>query len=201
MPESQATTCGGRCASVTNNCGQPIDCGGVCRLCTTCNAATGECDPNPATVGQACGSVGTCQENGTCECASCPDCTICNRDTGECEPEPATAGQVCGSIGVCLADGTCQCPSETTAVTMTYAPTNDSDFCMVVAHLRAFTPNTSVAAVVTESLAGLIFPISTESVTTDACGNADSQLFSFIRGPFLGVDVDGFSSGYARVTC
>jgi hypothetical protein len=208
VPESQATTCGGRCASVTDNCGQPIDCGacdcGVCPLCTTCNAATGDCDPNPATVGQACGSAGICQANGTCDCPSCPDCTICNRDTGGCDPNPATVGQACGSIRVCLADGTCQCPSETTAVTLTFSPTSDPRFCAVIAHLRGFTPNSSLVAVSTRRVlpGGPISFTSSLTVTTDACGNVDTGLFSF-RNSGLGfnVDVAGVSSGFVVMVC
>lgn len=208
VPESQATTCAGRCASTTNNCGQPVDCGacdcGACPLCRTCNSATGECDIDQAATGQACGSAGICQADGTCECASCPDCTVCNRDTIACEFVPAAVGQACNRIGVCLADGTCSCPNETTAVTITYAPTNHPDFCMIVAHLRAFTPNTSLTAVVTNlTPSGRIFTEGTRSVTTDACGNADSELFSFnnTRGYSMNIDVDGFSSGFALLTC
>lgn len=106
-PDSLAQTCGGQCGSVTNNCGQSVDCGSCkcatnCGTCETCNPQTGACVPDPARLGQVCGAPGqVCQADGTCWCddTSCPVCRSCHR-TGVCT-------NPCRSAGCC--DGvTCQ---------------------------------------------------------------------------------------------
>ena len=111
--ESVAQTCAGTCGTVSNNCKQPVDCGScacdpACAVCQTCDAGTGECIPDPAQEGDACGQVGqVCLADGTCWCTetSCPVCRSCHR-SGECT-------NPCASAGCC--DGvTCQ-PGDTDA--------------------------------------------------------------------------------------
>jgi hypothetical protein len=90
-PESIAQTCAGKCATITNRCGGQVDCGpcscGACSICQTCNSATGQCVPNAATAGQACGSTGqTCGGGGTPGVCGCTPTTC------------AAQGKNCGSI-------------------------------------------------------------------------------------------------------
>lgn len=110
-PESLAQACAGQCGSVTNNCGQDVDCGScvcdpACAVCQTCDARTGQCIADPAQNGDACGGIGqVCQADGTCSCdeTSCPVCRSCHR-SGECT-------NPCASAGCC--DGvTCQPGTE-----------------------------------------------------------------------------------------
>lgn len=58
--ESVAQTCAGKCGSVQNYCKKPVDCEpcncGVCPICQVSNVATGQCIPDPATAGDACGN-------------------------------------------------------------------------------------------------------------------------------------------------
>lgn len=112
-PESAAQTCAGKCGSVTNTCGQSVDCGSCvcsppCGICQTCDVTTGQCLPDPQQQGDACGAPGQiCQADGTCSCddTSCPVCRSCTR-SGECS-------NPCSSVGCC--DGvTCQ-PGTTNA--------------------------------------------------------------------------------------
>ena len=111
--DSVAQSCADVCGSVTNNCGQTVDCGScvcdpACPTCQSCNAATGQCVPDPAQQGDACGKTGqVCLADGTCACTetSCPVCRSCHR-SGECT-------NPCASVGYC--DGsTCQ-PGNTNA--------------------------------------------------------------------------------------
>jgi len=94
-----------------------------------------------------------------------------------CDPNPETVGQACGSAEVCQTNGTGQCPSETTAVTVSFAPTGNDLFCLIVAHLRAVTPNTGLVAVATEKTVIGGPDHHSLSLTTVACGNVDSQLY------------------------
>lgn len=75
---------------------------------------------------------------------------------------------------------------------------------MLVAHLRGFTPNTSIDVVTTQrTQLGNILPVGTQSVTTDLCGNADHELLSIFNGSgsSMKIDADGYSSGFVFVTC
>ncbi len=106
-PVSVAQTCAGKCGSVPNNCQQLVECGScacdpACPVCQTCDAATGQCIPDPAQQRDACGAAGqVCLADGTCSCteSSCPACTTC--DGGGVCSDP------CDGSGCC--DGhTCQ---------------------------------------------------------------------------------------------
>ena len=134
-PSSLAQTCAGKCGSVTNNCQKVVDCGSCvcdppCGVCQTCDAQTGQCVPDSAQRGDACGGLGQiCLADGTCACddASCPVCRSCTR-SGECSNpcssagccdgvtcQPGTTNDACGNGGVtcvvctgqeqCLDDG------------------------------------------------------------------------------------------------
>ena len=111
-PNAKATTCAGKCGSVTNNCGQAVDCGScacqpACDDCFTCDESTRTCKVDPGQEGKACGSTGqVCQQGGTCACdaTSCPDCQTCGTDG------------ICAGCAGCCDAGTCveTCPSCTT---------------------------------------------------------------------------------------
>jgi hypothetical protein len=119
-PESRATTCAGKCGTVTDNCQQGVDCGSCvcdppCGICQTCDAQTGQCVPDPQQKGDACGGMGQlCQADGACSCddTSCPVCRSCHR-SGECTNpcrsagccdgttcQPGTNNDACGNGGV-----------------------------------------------------------------------------------------------------
>ena len=86
-------------------------------------------------------------------------------------------------------------------MTLTFSPSPiDPNFCDLTAHLRALTPNSGLLVVTT--LEGRSDPYNTQTVTTDACGNADSGLFSQANnGLKFNVEVDGVSSGYQAARC
>ncbi len=79
VAEAKATTCAGKCATVTNNCGTPVDCGActctpACAACQICQGPTtpGTCVPDPDQVGDGCGAPGqVCQSDGACACDVC----------------------------------------------------------------------------------------------------------------------------------
>jgi hypothetical protein len=82
-PESRAKTCAGRCSTVRNTCGEPVDCGPCtcatgCPECQTCDTATGLCVTAPNGMacddGDPCTQTDTCQ-NGTCVGSNPVDCT------------------------------------------------------------------------------------------------------------------------------
>src|SRR4051812_6966081 len=114
-PESDAKTCAGRCGTIPNNCGQPVDCGScacaaACPVCQTCNSNTGRCETNPAFLGLVCAAPGqVCQGDGTCRCDddSCPSGQRCNGLACICDETSCS-----GSGRFCLEDGTCTCDSE-----------------------------------------------------------------------------------------
>src|SRR5262245_21602944 len=79
-PDPLTTTCGGKCGSVVNNCGAPVDCGTcacnpACPPCQTCDAASGRCVP--AANRTNCGGSNICC-NGVC----CSGCCSTRRQTG-----------------------------------------------------------------------------------------------------------------------
>lgn len=111
-PDPKATTCAGTCGTVTNNCGQSVDCDGCdtsqCLICQghTCVSTCGTC--------QAC-SGGSCQptSTGTCQTAGGSAGSCC---AGECCPSSCRClssgnGIFCysGRIGgdVCSSDADC----------------------------------------------------------------------------------------------
>jgi hypothetical protein len=99
-PQSLAQTCAGKCATVIDNCGTPVECGSCvctpsCPECQTCNERTGACVP--AFADDACGDPPTCvgglaTPSGTCDRA------------GSCQPgspvacDPLTCdGDICAT--------------------------------------------------------------------------------------------------------
>jgi hypothetical protein len=114
-PESVAQTCAGRCGSLENNCRQavdcgPCDCGGPCPVCQTCDASSGQCVPDPATVGQECAPGMHCKSDGSCTVVcdagyhACGSCCSAN-------DSPLTCGDRCTPCGPGEScDGaTCRC--------------------------------------------------------------------------------------------
>lgn len=110
VSQAQATTCAGRCATITDNCGKAVDCGPcactpTCSECQTCDAATGQC--GPAANGTSCTGAMCC--NGAC----CPTSTpVCKNEICQL----CTAHSECPANHLCLADGAClacdvTCPS------------------------------------------------------------------------------------------
>jgi len=96
-PVPDATTCGGKCGNVVNNCRQTIDCTAVCANAGCC-AGDGSCQPG--TGNAACGPVG-----GTCDI--CPALDVCfNRDcctpvNPSCEPTSCNQTNNCGQLVNC----------------------------------------------------------------------------------------------------
>ena len=102
---SVATTCAGKCGTVTDNCGSQVSCGpcacGSCSNCQTCDAATGLC-VNVAnrtrcgdTDGRCCNGVccdGCCRGNGSC--GACLAFTTSSRHTGN-------LGGLAGADAIC----------------------------------------------------------------------------------------------------
>lgn len=85
-PPSDAATCAGKCGTVQNSCGQAVNCTALCVGC--CDGGT--CRPGFAT--QACGKNGAA-------CTACTDCTSC--DNGTCAPG-------CGSCATCNGNNVCE---------------------------------------------------------------------------------------------
>lgn len=117
QPDSTAQTCAGKCGSVTNTCGQAVNCGSCtctpgCEPCYTCQERgpneRGVCVIDPDREGKPCGSGGqVCQQDGSCACE--PACTGktcgpdgCGGSCGACD-----AGQACTTEGVCCTPTTC----------------------------------------------------------------------------------------------
>jgi hypothetical protein len=129
-PEPPAETCAGKCATVINTCGDPVDCGPCtcgtgCPQCQTCNPATGLCDPVANGTGcddeNACTQTDTCQ-NGVCvganpladgQCCGAPNAgTRCQR--GTCVPATATVAECqgrCGTGSVSICGQAANCPN------------------------------------------------------------------------------------------
>ena len=100
MAEPVAQTCAGRCGGVANACGTAVDCGAcacaaACPACQTCDVTTGQCVPNAALTGQACGDGQICQAAGVCACdaVSCGACRSC-QGSGACSA-------ICDGTGCC----------------------------------------------------------------------------------------------------
>jgi hypothetical protein len=114
--ESAAQTCAGRCGTVVNHCGSPVDCGScacssACPACQTCNATTGRCETNPVFLSQACGFPGQiCQTDGTCTCAGggCPAGQRCNGIVCICDVTSCSAG-CCDETGTCQINNDAAC--------------------------------------------------------------------------------------------
>jgi hypothetical protein len=109
MPEPQPTTCAGRCGTITNTCGEAIDCGPC--SCETCQAG-------PSCCGTACVDLQGDQHNcGSCghrcttgeicrnrQCVSSCTPTTCTAEGTEC----GTIADGCGGILQCGSCGLCQ---------------------------------------------------------------------------------------------
>jgi hypothetical protein len=132
-PKPDQETCQGKCDSVENNCGDPVDCGGCPQGQTcddgTCTSSSGTCGPadcGPPSdfndlilvngqcqckadgfgYGPNSGPVGICQRNASCSAFCAPCC-----------PGGLELGDPCGPDGsglVCVSDegpfGVCDCP-------------------------------------------------------------------------------------------
>ena len=83
VPETEATTCAGKCGTQTNNCGISV----TCSACTTC--PNGACD-NGETCSSCSADCGSCCGNGDCDNGeTCGDTNVapeCNDDCGACPP-------------------------------------------------------------------------------------------------------------------
>lgn len=122
-PDSAAQTCAGKCGSVTNNCGQRVDCGSCvcspsCPVCQVCDGSRGLCVPNAAVRGLWCGEHGepgqVCQINGACRC----DATSC------------PAGKLCLGQQCVDPQGTCPTSADTCDVTVT-CNGNEQCYCRI----------------------------------------------------------------------
>jgi hypothetical protein len=134
-PTSRARTCEGRCGTITNRCGKPVDCGPCtcttgCPQCQTCNQTTGLCDPVVNGIGcddgNACTQTDTCQ-NGVCvgsnpvvcnspdECQNLPG--TCNSANGQCAYPNKATGTTCTTVACGQCDGTGTCASGCNAAT------------------------------------------------------------------------------------
>jgi hypothetical protein len=117
VPNSLAQTCTGKCATVIDNCGAPVECGScvcepLCPECQTCDERTGRCVP--AFAGDACGDLptcvgglgtpgGTCDDAGSCQPGTpkqCVECETCQTNPGTCDLRPA--GVACGAAATCI---------------------------------------------------------------------------------------------------
>lgn len=154
VPEPQTTTCAGKCATVTNNCNQAIDCGAcVCdppcaEPCETCDTATGACVPaendTPCDDGEACTTGDTCQA-GVCTgtpvvCDDPPVCHttadaacqagVCTYPTREPDATPCGSGNVCcqGDCAECCDNA--QCPTAA-------APSCQAQTCVCLTNSNA----------------------------------------------------------------
>ena len=117
VPNSLPQTCAGKCATVIDNCGAPVECGScvcepLCPECQTCDERTGRCVP--AFAGDACGDPptcvgglatpgGTCDDAGSCQPGTpkqCVECETCETSPGTCELRPE--GVACGAAATCI---------------------------------------------------------------------------------------------------
>ena len=123
-PQGKAITCAGQCGPITTRktCGKTVDCGscdcptpcGECLICQSGPNTPGACVPDPAQMGEPCGSAGqVCQSSGVCACAAgtCANpAPICA--SGACAACTASSACVAAGLGgVCCAgscyDGVC----------------------------------------------------------------------------------------------
>lgn len=139
VPESESQTCAHTCGSVTNNCGQEVDCGDctcnpVCPICQSCDLETGACvasgngdacnDGDPCTTGSTC-SGGTCGAGSPVVCNDPNECQTgpgtCVPATGACSYPAKSDGTRCGdkctqacTAGVCGSGSpvVCDSPNE-----------------------------------------------------------------------------------------
>lgn len=87
LPETEAQTCASQCGSVTNNCGQPVNCSpcvcpATCPGCEFCDGTTGgECIPKE--MGMPCGEK-------TCSNGQVTSAGGCNGSGGECQGQFVT---------------------------------------------------------------------------------------------------------------
>jgi Right handed beta helix region len=125
IPQPQTTTCAGQCATVTNNCDEPVDCGPCactppCPQCQRCDATTRQCqheaDGTACDDGNSCTQTDTCQ-SGTCiggNLKGCPasdqchDTGSCDPATGQCSDPPKPDGSACDDGNACTRTDTCQ---------------------------------------------------------------------------------------------
>jgi hypothetical protein len=97
-PEAASTTCaGGKCGTVYNNCGQPVNCGG-CSAPDVCGAVTANrcgcsdpsaCSGRCGTITDGCGQ----QQN----CGGCPGGQACNGTVCQCS-DPGACNGKCGIL-------------------------------------------------------------------------------------------------------
>lgn len=95
-PKSTATTCAGKCGTVTNNCKKPVDCGADCNFGYVCLDGTCKscgfddepcCDGNSCELGDLFCNAGTCQYCGSLREPCCPGniCVIGSCVAGQCQ--------------------------------------------------------------------------------------------------------------------
>jgi hypothetical protein len=113
QPEPASQTCAGRCGFVTNNCGNPIDCGPcacvpACPVCQTCNTANGQCVADPGQNRADCAgsdpNTSICC-NGVCCTGCCGEGDVCGACRVFVTADPQFSGDLNGLTG---ADAICQ---------------------------------------------------------------------------------------------
>ena len=149
-PDSTAVTCAGKCGSITNNCGQAVNCGScacspACDGCFTCQEGAnspGTCVPDSQKVGQSCGGSGkVCQADGTCVCSdsACSNPTpvcgqeICETCSSDAQCAAAGKGDICcgGSCfsGDCCGNGDCTDPTKPICTGHVCSPCTSTSEC------------------------------------------------------------------------
>ena len=124
-PDSNATTCAGKCGTVQNNCRQTINCTALCTGSGKVCIGLACCTPDPDTTTCA-GQCGTVQNN----CRQTIDCTAlcggCCTGDGRCQP--GTGNAACGPVGgtcdICAAPDVCFNRDCCTPVNPTCGPTS-----------------------------------------------------------------------------
>jgi hypothetical protein len=106
-PAAKSTTCQGKCGTVTNNCGQRIDCG-CCPLQAACTDAN-QCCQNPPTKCASNGAKVACCRGSGYGCTGNDDCCgagLCKGGSRPtcCQPLQAT----CGRSGDCCGAAICR---------------------------------------------------------------------------------------------
>jgi hypothetical protein len=117
-PVSNAEWCANRCGTLSNNCNQPVNCGG-CSDGSVCNSNSCDCNPDPPATtcaGIACGfAENNCHQQVPCGISGTNECTkgqVCEMDSGTCcTPNPAPCNGLCDAsvqnCGQSVSCGTC----------------------------------------------------------------------------------------------
>jgi hypothetical protein len=90
------------------------------------------------------------------------------------------------------------------SVTVSYAPTSDTNYCLVIVGLADLAPSTTYSGVVTIRSFGSVFSPYPSDITTDTNGNASTAVFSYLQGYYdnsADADYAGLSSGYSLISC